>query len=167
MVRHVVYEVTSQTSPTLTMVTPVDVAADYFAVDTRQYRGSTNFVQFYGALLGMGHRRVRTPPPVAYLYYHYWYAFCPDAPYRAAAKSDNFLLPEDPSVIISYALGLAFEGRQHLYVSWSETDSAPRLTRYSPEQVLESFRNSSFAQWKGNGEFFGKDKFTNFSALCA
>ena len=158
MRRHVVYEVVknnnsttptsssssspSPSSPTLFAVAPVDPEADYFRLDTRMHRGSTNVVEFRGALLGMGHRRIVRPPPTTY--YHLLVRVLSGSSLLSRRRQDLFLLPENTRrVRISYALGLAHEAQQHhLYLPWSEAGSVPRLRRYvhapaDPRLVLE------------------------------
>jgi hypothetical protein len=161
MKRHVVYQVhEADESDTLYAVTPLRVGANYTHLDLRNYRGSTNVVPFRGALLGIGHRRILPGT----IYYHYWYAYCPVAPYYpAVALGEGMLLPQRPNVPISFALGLAVEGDHHLYLSWSESDRIPRLTRYTADDVLEAFRSSSFARSRGHSYVH----FANFTSLCA
>jgi hypothetical protein len=156
MKRHVVYQV-NETSETLFAVTPLRKGVDYSRLDLGAYRGSTNVVQFKGALLGMGHR-YSLPS-----YVHYWYAYCPHPPYYSAvALSDGFLLPKDPSVRTSYALGLAAEG-DNLYLLWSEHDKVPRFSLHTSDDVMRSFRNSAFAQSRGHTY----EGFEGFAAMCA
>jgi hypothetical protein len=161
MKRHVVYQVReADATDTLYAVTPLRVGANYTHLDLRNYRGSTNVVPFRGALLGIGHRRILPGT----IYYHYWYAYCPIAPYYpAVALGEGMLLPQRPNVAISFALGLAVEGDHHLYLAWSENDRIPRLTRYTADDVLKAFRNSSFARSRGHSYVH----FANFTSLCA
>jgi hypothetical protein len=44
---------------------------------------------------------------------------------------------------------LAAEG-SHLDLTWSEKDSVPRLTRYTPDDIVAAFRNSTFARSRGH-----------------
>jgi hypothetical protein len=142
MENHVVYRV-AQTSETLSAVVPANANVNHSDADIRTYRASTNVVEFRGVLLGMGHRQVHKMATKTY--YHYWYAFCSEPPYRAVALSDPFLLPDDPNVGTSFALGLASEG-QHVYLAWSENDTRPCLTRYASSDVLRALAHSSFAR---------------------
>jgi hypothetical protein len=175
MEEHVVYKV-KESYDTLSAVVPANVngnvgVADHSRLDLGSYRASTNFVHIRGALLGMGHRQRTVPHKV---YDHYWYAFCPREPYHAVALSDTFALPVSPGVSVSFALGLAVEGpssepessnrrqQQNLYVTWSEHDRTPRLTRFSLEEVLERLRNSTFARSRGSS-YLDLDDYT---ALC-
>jgi hypothetical protein len=161
MKRHVVYQVhEADGTGTRYAVTPLRQGANYTHLDLRNYRGSTNVVPFRGALLGIGHRRILPGT----IYYHYWYAYCPMAPYYpAVALGEGMLLPQRPNVPISFALGLAVEGDHHLYFAWSENDRIPRLTRYTADDVLTAFRNSSFARSRGHSY----ENLANFTSLCA
>jgi hypothetical protein len=189
MAEHVVYKVATS-DDTLSAVIPANAnssSADYSRLDLASYRASTNVVPFRGALLGMGHRQKFSPTKV---YHHYWYAFCPREPYPAVALSDAFSLPGSPGMAVSFALGLALEGpsakweaasnrqqrmrqrqpqqhmqQQNLYVTWSEHDRTPHLTRFSSEEVVEALRNSTFASDRGGSYVLDFDG--DFTALCA
>jgi hypothetical protein len=163
---HVVYRV-AQTLDTLSAVVPANSRASHAQADVRTYRASTNLVEFRGAWLGMGHRQVHAGGTKTY--YHYWYAFCGEAPYRAIAQSDLFLLPDDPAVGTSFALGLALEGlgpSQNVYLAWSENDTTPYLTRYSSDDVFRALQNSSDARERGHPSRDGQGD-DNFAAPCA
>jgi hypothetical protein len=156
--RHVVYRVTD-TSETLYAVAPLRRRVDYSSLDLDAYRGSTNVVQFKGALLGMGHRQIEPMPT----YVHYWYAYCPQAPYYSAvALSDAFFLPDDLNVRTSFAMGLAAEG-DNLYLLWSEYDTLPRFSLHTSDDVMRTFWNSTFAHSRGHTY----EGFEDFAAMCA
>jgi hypothetical protein len=165
MADHVVYKV-AQTSETLSAVVPANSNVNHSHADVRTYRASTNLVHWKGAvLLGMGHRQVHTATTKTY--YHYWYAFCAEPPYRAVALSDPFLLPDDPHVGTSFALGLAWEG-PHVYLAWSENDTRPCLSRYDSSDVGRVLAHSSFARERGTATKLVRDNsMDDLAALCA
>jgi hypothetical protein len=148
MRENVVYKVAEATL-TLYGVVPAQESVPHSRAALGQYRASTNLVPFRGALLGMGHRRAFVDKRVLYL--HYWYAMCPDEPHQAVACSDAFRLNPDPASRINFSLGLAADERVggSLYLAWSEADSVPLLTRYTPDDILRTFHNSSFARSRG------------------
>jgi hypothetical protein len=160
---HVVYRV-AQSYDTLSAVVPANSNVNHSHADIRTYRASTNFVDWKGAvLLGMGHRQVHTMTTKTY--YHYWYAFCAEPPYRAVALSDPFLLPDDPNIGTSFALGLALEG-PHLYLAWSENDARPCLSRYASSDVWGALANSSFAR-KARGTTTLGGNLNDLAPLCS